>query len=82
MSTEERPNKRAKTGDTSSEEERQFSLQINSARKAMFWRENMVLAFGRPESHGVDAKWFILLGDRSPSPQLNLCTPTRNQKQP
>ena len=70
MRTEERRKKGVKTGESSSEEEsrRQFTLQIETAIKAMFWRENMVLAFGRPESHGVDARWFIPLGDGSPSP--------------
>ena len=72
MSTVERPKKKVKTGEdeSSSEEEsrRQFKLQIESARKTMFLRETMALAFGRPESHGVDAHWFIPLGDGSPSP--------------
>ena len=59
-----------KTGESSSEEEsrRQVALQIETARNVMLLRENMVLAFGMPESHGVDAKWFIPLGDGSPHP--------------
>ena len=43
MSTEERRKKRVKTGESG----RQFTLQIETARKAMLLRPNMVLAFGR-----------------------------------
>ena len=47
---------------------RQFALQIETARNAMLLRQNMVLAFGKPESHGVDAHWFNPLGGRVPKP--------------